>query len=241
MEIATMSEIGGRDINEDYALTEMKSDIIGCCVVADGLGGHRFGEEASSCAAEAFAEEFRSRGECSARCLNELFETAQETLLKRTEEPGHQGMRTTFTALIVQGNNAIWGHIGDSRLYLFRDGKVERVTADHSVAYISYLNGEISYDEIRRSPDQNRLIRSLGSPDKFKPELLEQPIPIEDGDAFLLCTDGFWEYISEKEMLQALKKSATASRWLAKMARTIKKNASKEPDRDNCTAITVFI
>ena len=96
------------------------------------------------------------------------------------------------------------------------------------------------YDEIKDSPDQNCLLRSIGSKERFKPEI-SLINSIEKGDAFLLCSDGFWEYISTKEVLEARKKSATASRWLAKMLRVVQSNGASVSLRDNISAITVIV
>lgn len=239
MESEKFCDIGKRELNEDYALIyeERKA---GVYVVADGLGGHKCGEVASETAALTMREAFCANPQSSSEAMRELFEKAQNELLKKAREPEYSGMRTTAVALAICGNIAVWGNVGDSRLYHIRNGAISSVTADHSVAYISYLNGEIKYDDIRNSPDQNRLIRSMGNEDKFKPDISE-PLEVIEGDAFLLCTDGFWEYITEKEILSAYKKSATASRWLAKMVRVVEKNGKANPERDNCTAVTVFV
>ena len=239
MDTAKVCDVGGRERNED-SVTENLTKDGGCFAVADGLGGHTGGDIASACVTEAFAKAYFKYEPRGSDGLRELFSEAQDKLLERADAEGKKGMRTTMAALIIFGNTAVWGHIGDSRLYHFRDGSMVHVTADHSVAYLSYLNGEISYEEIKDSPDQNRLIRCMGTPEKFKPDIAE-PISIEAGDAFLLCTDGFWEHISEKEMESSLKKSATASRWLAKMVRTVKKNIKDVPNCDNYSAITIFV
>lgn len=239
MDTAKVCDVGGRDRNEDSVTENLLRDG-GCFAVADGLGGHTGGDIASACVTEALREAFYKYKPRGSDGLRELFSAAQDKLLKKAEAEGKKGMRTTMAALIIYGNTAVWGHIGDSRLYHFRDGSAAHVTADHSVAYMSYLSGEISYDGIKDSPDQNRLIRCMGTPEKFKPDIAE-PISIEPGDAFLLCTDGFWENISKEEIESSLKKSATASRWLAKMVRTVKKNIKNIQGCDNYSAITVFV
>lgn len=239
MESAKFCDIGNREINEDYALT-YEQDGNGLYVVADGLGGHNCGEVASKTAAETVLNNFAENSEASSLNLLKMIKNAQKELLRLAEVHEYNGMRTTLVTLVVSHKTVVWGHIGDSRLYGIHDGKIQPMTADHSVAYISYMSGEIGYDDIRKSPDQNRLIRSMGSSDKFKPDIAE-PVDANIGDAFLLCTDGFWEYISEKEILSAYKKSSSASRWLAKMVRIVEKNSKNNTERDNCTAVAVFI
>lgn len=239
MESEKYCDIGKRELNEDYALKYEERNI-GLYVAADGLGGHKCGEVASETAAVTMKEVFCANPQSSSAAMRELFEKAQNELLKKAREPEYSGMRTTAVALTICDNIAVWGYIGDSRLYHIRNGAISSVTADHSVAYISYLNGEIKYDDIRKSPDQNRLIRSMGNEEKFKPDISE-PVEVSEGDAFLLCTDGFWEYITEKEIISTYKKSPTASRWLAKMVRLVEKNGKVNPERDNCSAVTVFV
>lgn len=239
MDIAKVCDIGGRNKNEDSVMAyQTKSG--GCFAVADGLGGHAGGDIASACVTEALAREYYMNDLCSTDRLKELFYAAQNKLLATADLEGKKGMRTTLAALLISDKTAVYGHIGDSRIYHFRKGVLQQVTADHSVAYLSYLNGEISYEDIKNSPDQNRLIRSMGVPEKFKPEIAEA-VKVEEGDAFLLCTDGFWEHISEKDVVAALKKSQSASRWLAKMVRIIKKNIKDIPDCDNYSAVTIYV
>ena len=240
MDSAKYWDVGGRETNEDYVVNLEIGDN-GFYLAADGLGGHNCGEVASKCVCETMMQMFEEKLQNDRETMREYFVKAQQALLKKAEEePIRKGMRTTAVALAICGKIAAWGHVGDSRLYHIRDGEVLSITADHSVAYISYLNGEIKYKDIRKSPDQNRLIRSMGSEEKFKPDIAES-VEVKDGDAFLLCTDGFWEYISEKEITASLKKSRTASRWLAKMVRVVKKNGRKNPDRDNSSAVTVLV
>ena len=240
MESAKYCDIGGRKSNEDFAAV-FESENNCFYVVADGLGGHNCGEVASSCVGEKMTELFSETLKNDTETMRDYFIKAQDSLLEKAEEaPERKGMRTTAVALAVCGNIATWGHIGDSRLYHIKDGEISSITADHSVAYLSYLNGEIKYKDIRKSPDQNRLIRSMGSEGNFRPDITESAV-VEPGDAFLLCSDGFWEYISEKEITTAFKKSHTASRWLARMVRVVEKNGRSDSDRDNCSAITVFV
>ena len=238
---AAVCDKGGRGHNEDYVARVENTDLC-CYVVCDGLGGHRGGEVASETAAEAFVRSIGESDVIDADSVGRAAEFAQECLVNKfsgSSEPGLKP-RTTIAALIVSGKKAFICHAGDSRVYHFRGGAINSVTNDHSVAFLSYLSGEIEYSEIRKSPDQNRLIRSLGDSEKFNPEISE-PINIQPGDAFLLCSDGFWEYVDEADIEKALKNSKTASRWLAKMVRVLNKNTKNAEENDNYSAITVFI
>lgn len=240
MDAMKYCDIGGRELNED-SVAAAGSKEAGIFVVCDGLGGHSCGDIASKCVCETIKSEFQANPVCSGERITEIMDCAQGRLLEMAEaDPTLRGMRTTAVVLAVIGNRAVWAHIGDSRLYMIHGGKIAPLTADHSVAYLAYANGEIAYEEIKDSPDQNRLIRSMGSKDKYKPSV-GNVILAEPGDAFLLCSDGFWEYVSQKEILDAYKKSKTASRWMAKLVRILNKNSEGVPNRDNCSAITVMI
>ena len=107
-------------------------------------------------------------------------------------------MQTTAVSLIIQNDLALWGHIGDTRLYYFHDGNLQKQTSDHSVPQMLVNAGEIDDSQIRYHEDRNRLLRSLGSKETIKPNLEQSATTIYPGDAFLLCTDGFWEYVLEK-------------------------------------------
>ncbi|MBE5040326.1 PP2C family protein-serine/threonine phosphatase [Ructibacterium gallinarum] len=239
MDAAKICDIGGRTENQDYAAIYTQNQT-GCFIVADGLGGHGGGELASEAAALAVLRHFHSQPSCTKDCLAHCFAAAHQAVLQKASETAFSGMRTTLAVLLIEQDTAIWGHIGDSRIYYFHNNTLTQVTADHSVAYLAYLNGEIKYQDIRHSPDQNRLIRSIGAGKECKPALGEA-VSLTPGDTFLLCSDGFWELLSEKEMLSSLKKSSTASRWLAKMLRIANEKRKRIPDHDNFSAITIWI
>ncbi len=241
-ESALVCDIGGRERNEDYAAYRETKDR-GFYALCDGLGGHRGGDEASETAAEAFLMSITEAGSVSSEAVAAATDFAQKTLLEKfggEQRSGALSPRTTGAFLALGGDKAYVCNIGDSRVYHMRGGKIEFVTNDHSVAYLSYLSGEIEYDDIRTSPDQNRLIRSMGDNEKYNPEFAA-PIDIESGDAFLLCSDGFWEYVVERDMESTLKASKTPSRWLAKMVRIHAANTKGIKDNDNFSAITVFV
>ena len=115
-------------------------------------------------------------------------------------------MKTTVVMLCVSGNNAYWTHVGDSRLYFFRKGKLVLHTKDHSIPQMLVAAGEIKEKNIRRHPDRNKLLRVMGTDWEEPQYAVSDPIELQEGDAFLLCSDGFWENIVEKQMQKCLKK-----------------------------------
>jgi serine/threonine protein phosphatase PrpC len=146
-------------------------------------------------------------------------------------------MKTTLVFLTIEDGRARWMHIGDSRLYHFRGGYLQSQTMDHSVSQMAVLMGEITPREIRFHEDRNRVLRALGG-DNARPEISRTVMLTGGEDVFLLCTDGFWEYVYEEEMEQLLCASSTPQQWLDRMEALVRSRAGK--DNDNFTAAAVF-
>jgi serine/threonine protein phosphatase PrpC len=150
----------------------------------------------------------------------------------------HSQMYTTAVVLMATDGFACWGHAGDSRLYYFHRGRIVRRTLDHSVPQTLVSAGQLQYREIRLHADRNRLLRTLGSRQELKPAV-DQQDGVEPGDAFLMASDGFWEYVLETEMEVELARAASADAWIAGMGRRL---ASRAPfDRDNSSAIVILV
>ena len=146
-------------------------------------------------------------------------------------------MRTTLVLLIASAEAARWIHVGDSRLYWFRDGKIREQTRDHSVPQRLAEAGEIRMDEIRFHEDRSRLLRSLGAKQDPGAAAGAMPVPPEPGDTFLLASDGFWEWILEEEMETSLAASKHSKQWLERMEAQLRERATGE--FDNYSAIAV--
>ncbi len=147
-------------------------------------------------------------------------------------------MKTTISVLVASEGVARWIYVGDSRMYMLRDGLVRAVTDDHSVPQALVDSGEIEREEIRLHPDRNRLLRALGKPGEARPDIGD-PLYTRPGDAFLLCSDGFWEYVLESEMETDLQRSDTPDAWVASMERRLLERVP--PDNDNYSALAVFV
>jgi serine/threonine protein phosphatase PrpC len=234
----TVSSAGGREINQDaaeHAVTEQMA----CWVLADGLGGHGGGEEAAKAATGAIMQSFQAHAECSPAALMTYIEAAKSAVIKRQDEDTTlMGMRTTIVVLISDMKTALWGHVGDSRLYFFRQGRLERQTSDHSVPQAMVDARQLKPSEIRHHEDRNRLLRSLGGREELRATIEEKAHSIRPGDAFLLCSDGFWEYVTETAMEVDLAKSGSPSDWVRFMELRIRAAAPEE--QDNYTALAVF-
>lgn len=231
---------GERDHNEDYTGAEKNGEAY-CFVLADGLGGHGGGDEASRLVSEYILDDFARNGEVSQAYLKKCFEESQRLLLeeqvkrKRTME-----MMSTLVVLLADSRTIQWGHIGDSRLYYFMNKKMKLRTLDHSVPQMLVAAGKLKEKKIRGHADRNRLLRVMGTEWDTPQYELAQPEERVGGEAFLLCTDGFWEWIEEKAMQSALKKSMYPAEWLALMEKAICRRGSGK-NMDNYSAIAVFL
>ncbi|MCR5586391.1 MAG: protein phosphatase 2C domain-containing protein [Lachnospiraceae bacterium] len=236
---AAISKQGKRDYNEDsFLIKKNGNDFI--AAVADGLGGQGNGEICSKTAVDAVKELYLKDDDIS-KSLEECFLGAQEAVMKKKEENIElTRMMTTLVLLRINRDSLAWGHVGDSRLYCFKDKKIVKRTLDHSVPQVLVKTGEIDESEIRHHPDRNRLLRTIGSEWSSSQFQLEEPESYRKNCQFLLCSDGFWEYIEDSDMEKTLNSSFTVSGWLKKMEKIILENG-KDSDMDNYTAVAVWI
>lgn len=229
---------GSRDINEDNARA-VEADGDYCFLLADGLGGHGKGEVASEIVVETGKALFEQYHD--AESLEKCFVTAQENLLEEQKKQNALSeMKTTLVILQIMGDKIQWGHIGDSRLYYFRKNKLMKRTYDHSVPQMLVMAGEIKEKDIRGHEDRNRLLRVMGVDWSSPQYTIATPEKSASNQAFLLCSDGFWEWIEEKTMQQLLKKSKTVDEWMERMTEEVKKNGAGK-NMDNYTAIGVWL
>ncbi len=235
---AMKSMPGKRDHNEDY-IKFSEDGSAKVFALADGLGGHGYGEVASEMAVESVF----SAGESfdSEDFLNKAFENAQETVLEmQKKKTAVSDMATTLVVLRLTEKYAQWAHIGDSRLYRFHGWSLEEQTLDHSVPQMLVRLGEIKPEQIRHHADRNRLLQVIGMPWEQQAYEVSERYPLRRGDSFLLCTDGFWEFITEKEMCRCLMWSMSAQGWLDRMVKLVEKNGAGE-EMDNYSAICVKV
>ena len=234
---ASMTDCGCRDYNEDSIGCFKNGDNL-CLVLADGLGGHGKGEIASGTAVEMVKDVFMASDNPD---IAEMFEKAQERVMQlQAESHDFDSMKTTLVVALKKGNTLQWGHIGDSRVYLFRKNKYISHTLDHSVPQMLVFSGEIRESEIRRHIDRNKLLRVIGTKWETPRYQLADPINLCGDESILLCSDGFWENIEEKPMAKLLKKAASPEEWLENMKAVVLKNGDGT-NMDNYSAVCAFI
>jgi serine/threonine protein phosphatase PrpC len=238
-ETATVSAAGGRSENED-AVGHLSVKGSSCWALADGLGGHRGGEIASRLAVDAALSSFGENPAITEEALNTHIGRANRAVVNRQiAEPELTHMRTTIVMLIASAEAAMWSHAGDSRLYRLRDGKIQEQTRDDSVPQRLVDAGEIRADQVRFHEDRSRLLNSLGAREQAVASSRAMEGGPQKGDAFLLASDGFWEFAMEAEMESDLSAAASSDAWIARMEARVKERAPA--DHDNYSAIAVRV
>ncbi len=228
---------GGRPYNEDSVGSRIEGGQ-GIFVVADGLGGHSFGDLASACVRDTLLGGFPCSDGDPARWLEAQIAEANRRVLALQREK-NTVLKSTVAALYIMGSRAIWAHVGDSRLYYIHEGRLKAITEDHSVAYKKYKAGEITRSQIAFDEDQSRLLRAVGGEDHNEPVIRVYDELLSPGDAFFLCSDGAWEFLDDAEIAIDLLKSKSAKQWteylLLRMMERI------DGGNDNLSALAVIL
>ena len=235
-----ISEPGTREINEDYVRVAEKDGQL-VCVLCDGLGGHGRGEDASKLVADEIINFFNNNGNFIDR-MDEAFEVAQKKLLEEQKiRSANHEMRTTAVVLVITDKEIRWGHIGDSRAYMFKKFRYKKRTLDHSVPQMLVLARDIKEKEIRNHPDRNKLLRVMGVEWGASSYVISKKIKRKESLSFLLCSDGFWELIDEKTMSSLLKESGRdVKKWVDSMSDVVRTNGQGK-NMDNFSAIAVTL
>ena len=240
LEIAVLSRTGGRSVNED-ACGFWPGPGICYCVLADGAGGHGGGDVASKLVVQEALNSFRERQGCSAEVIAGAMRSANEALI--AQQRSHRKlaeMRATVVVLALDFEHAraSWGHLGDSRLYCFREHEIVAQTRDHSVVQTMVEAGYIKPHELRTSPERSKLLNALGDREGFEPSVEDQPFQVKGEDKFLMCSDGLWEYIEDAELAQTLAEAASAEEWLRSLeSRVLSRGRAGQ---DNYSALAVW-
>ncbi len=229
---AEYTDVGGRGNNED-ALSVTVADHGHLFLVADGLGGHDNGEEASGLAVEEIKRIFTESG--AAFDPEKAIISANELILNKQKEEG-SSMKTTITLAWVKEKMTVFAHVGDSRIYAFDKNSIVYQSPDHSVSYLAVKMGEISLAEIRNHRDRNKLTRALGVSEDVSVHI--STLNNSDYMGLLLCSDGLWEYVYEDEMVELLQSNDSPKAWIEEMRKLHAKRVDGK--HDNNTAVAVI-
>jgi serine/threonine protein phosphatase PrpC len=204
--------------------------------IADGMGGAQAGEVASRLAASALKESGAKTlgGE---RRISDLIQEANRRVYDRSStDPNTSGMGTTITVALVENGNVAFGHVGDSRAYLIRDGRMEQVTEDHSLVNELMKSGKLSREEAESHPQRSVITRALGT----DPDVDVDTFTIEakTGDVFLLCSDGLTDMVGEREILELVERNR---RDIEAGLKGLVKAANRNGGEDNITVVAFEI
>jgi len=210
-QLAYHSLAGGRATNQDRIVCVERDSAV-LLVLADGLGGHAGGALAAETLTQTAQHAFES--------IRQKVITKPSAFLALTILQAHKAIvargqamnppispRTTCVLCLIQNGYAYWAHVGDSRLYHFRDGHVLRRTLDHTLTEQMHLDGVLSEEEMKRHPEKARLLKALGGPHIPSISLGDETL-LYPGDTLLLCTDGVWEALSAPQLSGFLKQES---------------------------------
>ncbi len=243
LEVAELSDVGRRrDSNEDNMtryvpkdskIMERKGAIF---VVADGMGGHAAGEVASEIAVEAIREEYyEAESDGVIEGLQHAIKQANRVIYERaTEQAGRAGMGTTCVAVVTRGPLAYIANVGDSRVYLIRDGQMRQLTNDHSWVAEQVRAGMLTDEQARTHAHRNVITRALGTQAEVEPDLFVEVL--QEGDRLLLCTDGLSGPVSDPEMNRIISSSPPQEAVRALIAQ-----ANEQGGPDNITAVLIHV
>jgi len=240
LEISVLSNTGGRERNED-ACGFWTGGGYSFSVVSDGAGGHGGGDVASKLAVRVILKSLQDEPACTGEAIDEALKEAHRAIVEaQPTKKELSAMRATATVLAIDTvhHYAVWGHVGDTRLYCFRNGKIVAQTKDHSVVQKMVDAGYLAQTAVRQSLQRSKLFAALGHDEDFTATIEQAPFPIQAGDAFLLCTDGFWEYVDESTMLATLADVRTPADWLREMVDDVVRRGGRE--QDNFSALAIF-
>ncbi len=234
-----ISETGGRQRNED-ACGYWQSATTGCWVLSDGAGGHGSGDIASRLVVSTVLQAFSERPEVSSQQALGLLKAANEAVItEKTCGATRDDMHATVTILLLDRGqrSAVLAHVGDSRIYHFRQARIRSMTRDHSLVQQMVDAGYGGTDLLRTHPKRNLLTSAIGAAGAIEMTVSPQPLEVLPGDCFLLCSDGWWEYLEDAEMELALARQSAGADWLDEMAATIRSRG--RAGHDNYSALCV--
>jgi len=235
MEFKSFSSKGNvRKNNEDNYL--LRKDPCHVIVVADGMGGHRAGDVASQMAVDFIKEYEFNLEENILEEINSLIKMINKKIIKKGEDnPEYKGMGTTLSLALIYDNKIYIGHIGDSRIYLFREDELKKITTDDSLVNELIESGRLNPNEAFDHPQKHILTQALGIDKDINIETNE--IKLKENDLLLFCTDGLTDMIREENIAEIISNHSDLNTITQKLG----KKALENGGSDNITLITGII
>jgi protein phosphatase len=204
--------------------------------VADGMGGAKAGEVASGLAAAAL-KETGTDGSSGEERVTQLIQEANRRVFRRANEDREaSGMGTTMTVALVEDGRVVFGHVGDSRAYLIRDGSIEQLTDDHSLVAELVRSGRLTPEEAEVHPQRSVITRAVGTePDVDVDTFTIEP---EAGDLFLICSDGLTDMVDDGTIIDAIERHRDD---LDEAAKALVGAANRVGGEDNITVLLVEV
>ncbi len=203
--------------------------------IADGMGGAQAGEVASRLATAALKESGPGSG--GEQRIADLIQEANRRVYDRSSsDPNTSGMGTTITVALVEDDAVAFGHVGDSRAYLVREATMEQLTEDHSLVNELLKTGKLSREEAETHPQRSVITRALGTDPDVDVDTFS--VRAEDGDLFLLCSDGLTDMVSEEAILDVVERNRGN---IDRALRALVKEANKGGGQDNITVVAFEI
>lgn len=215
--------------NQDAPIVSEKLRLYG---VADGMGGHKGGEVASTSARDDLLRELEGKTPSVAALSGAIEEVNRQIYHQQEHDDALTGMGTTLSVLWMSDNFVYIGHVGDSRVYLLRDGEFKQMTLDHSLVEQLVREGVLTEEEAQNHPMRNIITRAIGTD-----ESVEVDVVVEErrkGDLWLACSDGLHSLVDDRQMRDALRQYAPE-----KAADVLLKAALDAGGRDNVTLVIV--
>lgn len=234
----SLSRIGGRPENQDFFGTT-KTDFGELFVACDGMGGLSHGRKAAKIAVNCLLERFEKANE------DNVIHTIEQSLNEINAELWHTDranrMGTTVAALLIMSTKAISFHVGDSRIYQIRDGKVIFRTFDHSHVFEMVRAEILTEEQARLSSKSNIVTRALGISSNVKVDISDD-LDIQQGDRFLICTDGIWNSMPECELVESINRESPIGETLTNLVESIDAiGFAKGGKHDNMTAVLIEV
>lgn len=236
MKISSATSVGKvRPVNEDAFFVSPPDDSGSLlAIVADGMGGHNAGEVASSEAINVIKDVVLDNEHNAKEMLTQAINSANSTIYNMSlDKKSLFGMGTTITACLIEKDKVTAAQVGDSRLYLIRDGMIIQITKDHSLVEMLIENGSITKEDAKHHPQKNVITRAIGTDKEVSADIYE--FSICEGDIILLCSDGLVNMVEDEKILSVI----TRTKSFEETADKLVAEAENAGGSDNITVILI--